>query len=725
MAAFAGTVLLGAFLLFQVQPVVSKAILPWFGGSPAVWTTCMLFFQVLLFGGYVYAHLLERWLQPRHQAAVHLGLIALAAAMLPIVPSQHWRPADASHPTLRILLLLAATVGLPYFVLAGTSPLVQAWFTRRWPGRSPYRLYALSNFGSLAALLSYPFLFEPAMGLSGQSVAWALTFALYAAFVAVSLVCLWRCQTEQLDANAPSPRQACVAARPSNWDRFRWVALPALGSLMLLAATNHVCQDVAVVPFLWVLPLALYLLSFIICFDHSRWYVRPLWAVAALVALGGTMTNDALLQTETHITLPVMLQLYLSAMFCACMVAHGELARLKPNPRHLTEYYLFISAGGALGGVFVGILAPLCFSTYFEWPIAVASSGLLAFGLLVLPRRVPTSNNAKGLQRPAKQQTWPPVPTWATRWRLSFLFGPTARCCRYAVFGCAVGGSLAYLTTWADGLKPPLDRSRNFFGTVTVTEYGINDGYHELMLTNGRIKHGRQFVDAERRRWPTSYYGEPSGVGRAIRYLQNAGPLRAGIVGLGAGTIAAYARPGDTFRFYEINPEVLRLARQRFTYLADCRGTCDVVLGDARLSLEAERPQGYRLLVIDAFSGDAIPTHLLTCEAFGVYRQHLAPHGVIAVHVSNQYLRLAPVVQRLAEHWGMQATQVQHDCSEEEGETQALDNSEWMLVTDDKAFLQANPSTPADTAEETIKAPLWTDQYSNLFQILQTGRKSP
>jgi hypothetical protein len=748
-AAFGVTILTGAFLLFQVQPLVSKAILPWFGGCPAVWTTCMLFFQVVLFAGYYYAHLLQRWLPPRRQAAVHLAVVVVALALLPIRPGDYWRPHDASYPTWQILLLLTGTVGLPYFALSATSPLVQAWFSGVWPNRSPYRLYALSNAGSLVALLSYPFLFEPAFDLRMQSLLWSGLFVLYAVLCGATLVGVWRCvsllsseQTQEADNGSgfgvrgsiiPNPQisglkspnlQTPKAPHPSPlWlDRLRWLALPACASLVLLATTNHVCQDVAVVPFLWVVPLALYLLSFIITFDHARWYLRHLWATATIVALVGAAANDF-----NHIAdditppmgLPQQLTLYLGAMFCACMVCHGELARLKPGPRHLTEFYLWIAAGGALGGLFVGVVAPLIFSAYYEWQIGVAASGILAVGLLVLPRRKKNEaivGNQKSVTTPSKSKAakikTAAVPTPAN-WAKSPLRFAAAR---GALLISAAAIALLYLAFWALVYNTSLDRGRNFFGVVSVHRVAVPAMQtYQLCLKNAGVTHGVQFVDPARRRCPTAYYGESSGVGRTLLALQKSGPVRVGAIGLGVGTLAAYARPGDEFRFYEINPEVIRMAREHFTFLRDCSGKCDIVLGDARLSLESEQ-RTFDVLVLDAFSGDAIPTHLLTREAFTIYTQHLAPGGVIAVHVSNNFLHLAPVVRRLAENCGMQVSRIVAT-----GDPSRLQSaSQWVLVTNNDDFLRANPSDPPDWGNDDLPAPLWTDQYSNLFQILAT-----
>jgi hypothetical protein len=698
-AMFSVTILVSAFLLFQVQPLVSKVILPWFGGCPAVWTTCMLFFEVALFAGYLYAHLLQQWLRPRHQMIVHLALVVVAMALLPIAPSSYWKPIPGTNPTWQILLLLSATVGLPYFALSGTSPLVQAWFSGVWPERSPYRLYALSNFGSLAALLSYPFLFEPAFELSTQSILWSWAFVLYGVLCAAILMSSWRliASLPKREKIGGSKGEAADVA-PTWLDRFRWLALPACASLLLLAATNHICQDIASVPFLWVMPLSLYLLTFIICFEHERWYTRRLFSAAVVLSLLALSISD-IFRLPHPLSLPMELAQNFMALFFACMLCHGELAKLKPSPRHLTEFYLMIAAGGAIGGLFVAVIAPLVFSTYIEWQIGIIASFLLALGLLTLPGRV----GKRGVV-------------------IYSLLSPPA------VF------ALASFFFWGFDAEPPIDRARNFFGVVTVKKdtftpekSGVEKGaaeniapIEEILLVHGRISHGRQFTDQARRDWPTSYYGETSGVGKSIRWFQKSGPIRVGAVGLGTGTLATYAKPGDVFRFYEINPDVVRMAKKHFTFLADCRGKLDIVMGDARLSLESElksgSPQKFDVLAVDAFSSDSIPTHLLTREAFEVYRQHLAPGGVIAVHVSNNFLRLAPVVRRLAEAFGMQASRIYG----EGDDSRLLATNYWVLVTENKAFLKAHPSDPLDWGEDNVPAPLWTDQYSNLYQILKS-----
>ncbi len=702
---FAITILVSAFLLFQVQPLISKFILPWFGGCPAVWTTCMLFFQVVLFAGYSYAHLVGSRMTVGWQAAVQVAILLAAVALLPIAPAASWKPTGSDGPTWRILLLLTATVGLPYFVLSTTSPLVQVWFSHSYPGRSPYRLYALSNFGSLAALLSYPFLFEPAFDLPRQSWLWSGAFVGYVVLCGACAGWLWvrkPCATAApgLDPDvAVSP--AATGLSGLRW--LLWVFLPACASLVLLATTNHVCQDVAVVPFLWVAPLALYLLSFILCFDHPRWYVRGLWATlaasAVLVAAGPGFLLAALdkvmvglhIRAASDLSLDFIQQLvlYFSAMFFICMVCHGELARLRPSPRRLTSYYLCIAAGGALGGVFVSLVAPLIFSTFFEWKLGLVLSFLVADA----------------------------AATWAAR-RFHLLF---------AVATALAGGAglgLLFFVLSNDAGEQVLQQARNFYGVVAVLEYERGQPRDQYVMRHGAINHGAQYVapdEPEKRRIPLTYYGRTSGVGRTVAYLQCQHPrIRVGVVGLGAGTMAAYARPGDRYRFYEINPVVGQFteAGGYFTYLSDARkrgAAIELVMGDGRLSLEREPSEQFDLLVLDAFSGDSIPAHLLTREAFAIYGRHMAPNGVIAVDISNKYLALAPVLRGLARNAGLAMSEIYADGDEEHD----LFANDWTLLTHDKRLLATlAPKTLAAENDEP-EVPLWTDHYNNLFQILK------
>jgi len=683
MPVYALTIFIGAFLLFQVQPLIGKYILPWFGGGPGVWTTCMLFFQVALLAGYAYAHLISQRLQKRTQAIVHLCLVVTALALLPVTPSDSWKPRSGENPTLHIMLLLTATIGLPYFVLSSTGPLLQQWFTGTHPGRSPYRLYALSNAGSLLALVSYPFFFEAHLTRKSQATAWAWGLMLYAVGCVFCALKLWRAAVDGSVVLCAEDRRATPA--PSILTRVLWLLWPACGSVLLLAITNKICQDVAVVPFLWVLPLALYLLSFVICFDNPRWYAPAPFTFALTAALGAICWA---LWKGTGSPLRVQLSIYSAGLFVCCMVCHGELYQLKPHPRHLTGFYLMIAAGGALGGLFVALVAPMLFRSYYElhW-------GLLVCALLFTAARTREENPFSKFQQTN---------------RLA---------CAWLWIGCLSLGAML----WLHGRKSSSEvvyTARNFYGVLKVFEHRKNEPTeHHFLLQHGRITHGLQFADRQQAAWPTTYYGEQSGLGLAMHALPP-WPRRIGVVGLGTGTVAAYAEAGDYVRMYEINPEVKRLATSCFTYLSNCLGRVEVVLGDARLSLEREPPQEFDLLVLDAFSSDAIPVHLLTREAFALYERHRKPTGMLAVHISNHYLDLEPVVLNLGRQFNYQASIIDYDETEDDW---WLYSSTWILLTRNNEILTTPAirwaATPPRTNWNT--SPIWTDDYASLFQILK------
>jgi len=684
MWSFASSIFLGAFLLFQVQPLIAKFILPWFGGSPAVWTTCLLFYQTLLVAGYLYAHLLQRFVKVHWQVLVHCFFIFAAMVTLPIEPAAGWKPTDSPFPALRIIELLGAAVGLPYLVLSATSPLMQAWFSHAFPGRSPYGFYALSNFGSMLALLSYPFLFEPIFGLRVQSELWSGAFVCFAGLnVLCALALRSKEQTSVSETGNPKEHEAGHPTQSPGWfHRIQWLILTASASVMLLATTNMVCQDIAVVPFLWVLPLSLYLLSFILCFGRAQWCNREFWGLVTVLILCLLSSKEDLEGFGYSIHFSGELILYFAGLFSACMVCHGECVRLRPEPEHLTEFYLVLGVGGALGGLFAGLVAPNFFHTYLEWKLGAIVCYALALMVLIRSLR-------------------------AGYGRLKFV-------CLLIALPVALIGVLSVVSSDSEptGL---VERTRNFYGVVAVYEKNVGDPTaREFVMKHGTTLHGRQFVDVAKKRWPTAYYAEESGVGRAIGYYQEHGAIRVGAVGLGVGTIATYARPEDDYRFYEINPEVLRLARQHFTYLADCRGKCEVILGDGRVSLEREPPQNFDVLVLDAFSSDAVPVHLLTREAFALYRQHVAPRGVIAVHISNRHLHLAPVVRGMAEHFGFKSLRI---ITQEVEDRLTLD-SDWILLTENDDLLGSVPVMPSREFNDEVAVPLWTDHFSSLFPLL-------
>ncbi len=903
MFRFAATIFLSAFLLFQVQPLTGRYILPWFGGGPSIWTACMLFFQILLLGGYLYSHLLTSRLVPRRQVQVHLVLLLVSLAWLPIAPDVSWKPTAGEAPLSRILLLLAATVGAPYFVLSTTGPLMQRWFTWTSPGTSPWRLYALSNVGSLLALLSYPFLVEPLLTLRNQTGTWSILYGGYVILAAICCLPVWRL-AEGLLAGAAAgiePSADDRAVRPSLGTMALWMLLAAASSVMFLATTNQLCIDVATVPFLWILPLSLYLLSFILCFDSPYWYNRTVFAV--LLILGcpvvcGVLTDGA------DAGLVMQIVVFSAVLFAACMCCHGELYGLRPAPRWLTLYFVVISAGGAAGGLFVALGAPRLFMGYYEyhtglalvaaavflamlrqrvwlqvprlqfWIFALASvvqllaqyhwylrvtgpnlsdsdetilltvfGGLLCGGLLVtgfvrsewrrvcvlwgllavlqvavlvsfVHRQAPgffTSGESGVLvlvQRLSfSREFWqcvlsavlPVLVSCGLFWWLS-----AKSLQRPLIWSMGFGGFAAALLLWAafaQGLlteqrlssicytalsgilldiaargfrsrgRPPLglflsvpgsilllilgvnlwelykadsDRgnvvavSRNFYGVLRVRKYeSADEGEYDLegtlmpdkvSLTHGQIRHGFQFQDEYWGRQPTTYYAYESGLGLAIQSARERARstdghgLRVGVVGLGTGTIAAYGRKGDAFRFYEINPDVIALStRGVFTYLADTEAEKTVVLGDARIMLEHELgtaagAQQFDVLAIDAFSSDAIPVHLLTTECAEIYKQHLRPGGILAVHISNRFLDLAPVARGMAQHLGWTAIEVANGDDDSTG----VFASTWFLLTDNRAVIE-DPviEEAAALPSEDARVLRWTDDYSGLWQVLE------
>ena len=688
MFAFSLTIFWGAFLLFLVQPLIARFILPWFGGGPAVWTTCMLFFQLLLLGGYAYAHFSISRLTPRRQVITHLCLLALAVALLPITPGDDWKPNDGSHAAGHILLLLLGCLGLPYLVLSATGPLLQAWFSKANPGVSPYRLYALSNVGSLLALLVYPFYLEPQLSRQAQADGWSWGLAVYAGLTAWCGLKVWK--SSAIDGD--TAKTAEVEAPPSAWRKLLWFALPACGVMLLLAITNKLCQDIAVVPFLWVLPLSLYLLSFIISFDSPRWYHRGFWLPLFAVLLGMVLWN--LYQAESHPDITPLATLYLGTMFVACMVCHGEVYRLRPGASGLTGFYLSLSAGGAAGGLFVALVAPFVFPDYFELHLALFLTAALV--LLVL-RQDPTLPLREGRAR------------WA--WALPFL----------AL--AALGYGLADVATTS--LRGSLSVTRGFYGVLKVNDNDAEiSGAHHLTLQHGATIHGLQYVDPEKRTDPSSYYTSTSGIGRLLRAHKPGGGRRVGAIGLGCGTLAAWGRSGDTFRFYEINHDVAHLATSTFTYLKDSKAKTELVMGDARLSMEREADQQYDVIVLDAFSSDAIPVHLLTLEAFDHYQRHLKPDGAIAVHVSNRYLDLHPVVYRIADKIGFPAITI--DDNDTAYEEAGFYGSDWIIMTRNQVLLQQ--PLIRDVTKETVEFPArimyWTDERSDLLSILASEEGS-
>lgn len=700
MPIFLAVIFLSAFLLFQVQPVIARYILPWYGGSPGVWTTCLLFFQVGLLAGYAYAHALVSFLREkrRWQVGIHISLLGLAFALLPITPSDAWKPeASGSSPVGGIVWLLVVTVGFPYLLLSASGPLLQHWFSEIFPERSPYRLYAVSNLGSLLGLLTYPFLFEPLLTVPRQTTLWSVAFVLYG-LLAIAAAVLF--VTRASPRRPPFP-DGDAGARPAAGDVFLWIAFSACGSMLLLSLTSQMCQDVAVVPFLWILPLSLYLLTFVIAFDHERWYRRSLAIPLAAAAVGLTIWLMNRQYAATEWPLSWQIAIYSAAVFFACLICHGEIVRRKPHSSRLTGFYLSIALGGAIGGLFVNLLAPRLFTGYWELH--------LAFALLALLTSLSLGRVFHPLQSGASVRHRPAVVLLG----LSLWLGALA----------AMGLSLWHHIT--ESQSTALAAKRGFYGVLQVsTELpGTKDEYRSLY--HGRISHGRQYRNDAYRRLATTYYSVDSGVGAVFALLPARekippAPLHVGVIGLGVGTIATYAAEGDRFRLYEINPQVEEFARSHFTYLADSAGEASVILGDARISLERElaegRKQEFDTLFVDAFSGDSIPIHLLTREAFALYFEHLKPDGVLAVHITNLHIDLTDPVRNLAAEFGYEAFLVEHIPETDDHHTYS---SDWVLITRNEAFIRAleNSAFLSDWDRETPKKILWTDDYSNLFEV--------
>ena len=682
LSAFTTTIFLSALLLFQVQPIIARYILPWFGGTPAVWTTAMLFFQMMLLAGYLYTHLIVSRLSVRRQVLLHMFMLVFSLVFLPITPADYWKPKGDGAPLVQIAILLFVTVGMPYIMVSSTAPLIQSWFAKAHPKKSPYRLYALSNTGSFLGLLSYPFLIEPLFGLNNQTLLWS---AAYGLFVLVSLwtsITVWQSAKNEIEYKIPNREE-----RPSSrFDRILWLLLSATGVVVLLAATNQLCKDVAVIPLLWILPLTLYLLSFIVTFGRPEWYYRPFWAVMLMLSITAVVYLLHQEYADVEVGLYIQIFIYSAVVFGCCMVCHGELYRLRPNTKYLTSFYLYISLGGAIGGMFVNLLAPLIFLGYWEFHVSLVAT-ILLLGVCVATDRY--IRNHPFLQ----------LVLWS-------------------------GWAVVLLTTvffLASHIKGQQEESiathRSFYGILRVYEYDVGTKDHLRSLYHGRIGHGDQLLDPKFKTLPITYYGSKSGIGVAFQaqrdflsQQRSHQDMQIGVVGLGTATIAAYTNDVDNLRFYEINPDVTDIARRYFSYLSDAKSTIKVVPGDARLSMERELRNGqinqFDLLAIDAFSGDAIPIHLLTREALALYRRHLTSDGLLAIHISNLHFDLRPVVRALATDAGMRSIWISDN-----GDGQGEDPNDWVLLTNNKSVYDAVQAQAELWPEDNMRELLWTDDF--------------
>jgi len=675
-------IFISAFLIFLVQPLIAKQILPWFGGSAAVWGTCLLFFQTALLAGYAYADAVNRWLTIRRQVILHTALLLLAALTMPIIAAEHWRPSGEEEPISRIIGLLIATIGLPYFLLATTTPLVGSWYWRRYQQSAPYRLFALSNFASLLALLGFPLLMEPWIGNREIALLWSGLFVVFAMLcAALGWSTVRHAQrtftSERLGAEHQPGAGHLFIERPHHAlpDWLFWIGLSALGSAMLLGVSSHLTQNISSAPLLWVVPLALYLVTFIISFDHPRWYVRPLFLplAAVLVPLMAWLSDSL----ELAMVTPV----YAAGLFVVCMVCHGELARLKPHPSRLTIFYLSISVGGALGSLLMAVIAPFIFDGYYELYAALIAAAVIGLALTI-------GRTASG------------------RWA----FRMTA----VAVLATVCATSWESIRDYKRDIR---FIERDFYGVVRTRDVGGEVTFRSMI--HGAISHGGQLINEGLEMTASSYFAPTSGYGRLFASMPP-GPKRVGIVGLGAGALAVYARPGDHWVFYEISPAVVRAARAEFTFLEKMQGSHEVVLGDGRLALEREPVRQFDVLALDAFSGDSIPSHLVTKEAMEIYMKHLKPDGVIVLQATNRFVDLLPVARNLADAHGLTAVLISDTPQFDSGAEYWLSMTDQVIMTRNPKILQAEPiRSAAQAIAKSPRVPMFTDDYINLISILK------
>ena len=763
---YALTLFAGATLLFVMQPMVGKMILPLLGGTPAVWSTCMVFFQTALLGGYAYAHASAARLRPARQALMHLVVLAVPLAVLPLAVNPRVLRGGEANPVLDVLTLLSVSVGLPFLVVSATAPLLQQWFTRTGhpAARDPYFLYAASNLGSMLALLGYPTLVEPRLPLQGpswltQTTLWSVGYGILAVLTALCALTLWW-----------KPARAGIASRDDADDaaagpglgwrrRLHWIALAFVPSSLLLGATTYVTTDLAAVPLLWVLPLAIYLLTFILAF--GRW-PRVLHRLVVAMTLPFVLVVIFLMVSAMPERIWVTVLWHFGLLFVIALACHGALALDRPAPRHLTEFYLLISVGGVLGGLFNALLAPLIFSSLIEYPLVMVLACVLlragrgdaglglgpgarrAAGLVLLVAALALVLYSESATLRVDFAFLARVLQWSSA-RVGEWLDPTERTLNKALIYAPplllaaallrrrplhLGVALAAVLVVAGFVdarnNDQIRESRSFFGVLRISRDRDPKGYTELR--HGTTLHGRQSLEPSRRAEPLSYYPRKGPIGQLFAELDHRpGALRMAVIGLGTGTLAAYARPGDRVTFYEIDRLVRDVAfdPRYFTYAADARdraATLRMELGDARIRLDAvrrERPQErYDVILVDAFSSDAIPVHLLTREALRLYFAMLDPRGILALHISNRYLRLEPVVANLAEDGGY-ARLLQHG---DTGDVRGGVEASWVLLArrrDDFGELASDSRWTVAPLDPEPAVGTWTDDFHNLLSVFK------
>lgn len=685
------SVFISAFLVFQIQPIISKIILPWFGGGASVWTTCMLFFQFFLLVGYLYAYILTKIFSVKSQIVLHLACLLVSLFLLPNNIADIQNISISGQPTWAVLTVLFFSLSFPYLILSANTPLMQHWFTNETSGARPYRLYAISNVGSFLALVSYPILIEPFMPLDWQIKLWSSIYWLFVLIVG------WICfiVIKQNNKDRPCTPEQSIHSKIAFFRLTLWFMLSALGVILLLSTTNALTQNVPPVPFLWLAPLAIYLLTYVLAFSHLGIYVRNFWLpffmllsfIALLIYfIGGQF--DIITQ----------LLIYLLILLCGCMICHGELNALKPQQGNTTLFYLVLSAGGVCGSFLVSFVAKSLFDEFLEFPLAI-------FSVLVL----------------ASASLW-----WIRQEELAEAKSSTTSDVAHSSFsklavGSAVVGLvwlLAFINLNNQYQQYDIAKGRNFYGILTVKD--ITEGkVNERRLIDGTTSHGSQALPVAKSAVPMSYYRPGTGVQLVIEELSSDSKLQVGIIGLGVGALAAYGQRGDHYTFYELNPLVSDFANQYFNYLGSAKGEVEVKLGDARVTLQNEIELGqnneFDLLIIDAFSGDLIPTHLMTREAFLLYQQHIKTQGVMALHISNRHLSLMPVIMQHSKNLNMQIM-----LFDTPGEGREHD-AQWVVLTNNRQLLQSPKLISKQTvvAKEQYQQVLWTDDYSSLLPILK------
>jgi spermidine synthase len=692
---FGITIFLSAFLLFQIQLIISKYLLPWFGGTASIWTVCMLFFQIILLLGYLYSHLITKYLTITMQVIVHVILLVFGFFSLNIFPDESWKMAiDSSNPTFYVLLILLLFVGLPAVILSSTSPLLQSWISKVKRNKSPYKLYALSNLGSLLGLFLFPFIFEPLFGLQNLKIIWSVLFSLFCVCCGFCLYYIIRGCKDGIKMEKTDLPQ--VSSAPRLKEKVNWLLLSASTCVLFIVITNKISQDIAVVPFLWVAPLFLYLLSFVIVFSRSNIISKRLPGkfMYIVVPVFISLYFLAVLE-EVALGIFIQITLCLSVLFFFSLICHTELVRTKPNRDFLTDFYLMIAVGGVLGGIFTGLIFPMIFTDYFELPIILF---VCAFICIQIYYKINHNTHHKKHELVTKSKEGLLLHKIMTGLFVVFV-----------IFGISVFSS--YLIDLYAG---NIASSRSFYGVLKIRNY--NNSNPEIQfkaMINGGIVHGFQFVDKNKSSFPTAYYCKESGVGIAFQALDERKGLKIVSIGLGVGTVAVYGKRGDEINFYEINRDVEKLGREHFSYLDDSLAEIKVIVGDARISLENEKETNFDLIILDAFSSDSIPVHLLTKEAFSVYLAHLKSDGIIAVHTSNRYLNLDPVILNIADYYKLNPLIINSD------ETNFCFDATWILLSPQFDFEIINDFDKYRKVNNyKINGRLWTDDYSNLLQAL-------